>query len=96
MSKLFDIGFRICPYPSFHAIPKVRLLGSIIIHSYDYFSPGVTFIQIPEGLTGLAQRVRSVDDRRDLAGLEELPEDGDRFFLGGRRHARTSQLLHEA
>ena len=38
---------------------------------------------MPEGLANLTQVVRAADDRRDLAGFEELPEDGDRFFLVG-------------
>ncbi len=35
-------------------------------------------------------------NRCDLPALEEFPENGNRFFLGGHRQARTSQLLHEA
>ena len=45
---------------------RYGLSFGILLHSYDYLSLGVIFFQIPEGLRGIAQRVRSVDDRCDL------------------------------
>jgi hypothetical protein len=30
----------------------------------------VTLVQIPKGLSGLSQRIRSVDDRSDPSGLD--------------------------
>ena len=35
----------------------------------------MSLFQIPDGLGNLAQRVRPVDDRRDLAGLDELLQE---------------------
>jgi hypothetical protein len=44
-------------------------------HGDDNFSSSVSFFQITDGLGDLAQRVRPVDDRCDLAGFDELPQD---------------------
>ena len=65
-----------------------------MFHSYDYFSSGVTFIKIPEGLRGLAQRVRSVDDRCDLAGLNELIQN-NQVRMVRNRNIRSSLLAYE-
>src|SRR5690606_2002969 len=43
----------------------------------------------------VGQRVGAVDDRGELAGLEEVREDGHRILSHGRRQAGTAQLLHE-
>src|ERR1700750_3310686 len=44
----------------------------------DDLSAGVALLHVPDGVGCLAQRVRPVDDRRHLAGLDELvePEQG--------------------
>jgi hypothetical protein len=39
-------------------------------HGDDDFSSSVSFFQMPDGLGDLAQRVRPVDDRCDLAGFD--------------------------
>ena len=41
----------------------------------DELSSGVPLLQLPDGLGDLAQRVGPVNDRRELAGLDELPQD---------------------
>ena len=43
-------------------------------HVYDDLAARVSLVQVREGARGLAQRIRAVDDRRDLAGLDELVE----------------------
>lgn len=43
----------------------------------DNFPAGVSFPEIPEGLGGLVQWVRPVDDRLHLARLEKLAQDGE-------------------
>src|SRR6478736_6237692 len=40
----------------------------------DDLSAGVALLHVPDGVGCLAQRVRPVDDRRHLAGLDELGE----------------------
>ena len=39
----------------------------------DLAAASVAMYQIPDGLGDLAQRVGPIDDRRDLAGLKQLP-----------------------
>jgi hypothetical protein len=41
----------------------------------DDFPLSVSLLQIPDGLWDLGERVRPVDDRRDLPGLDEVLED---------------------
>ena len=41
-------------------------------HGNNDLSSAVTFFKIPEGIRDFAQCKRSVDDRRELAGLDEL------------------------
>jgi hypothetical protein len=43
----------------------------------------VLHLQVPDGLGCLAQRVDPVNDRGDLAGLDELPQ-GRQVLLDGR------------
>jgi len=77
------------------AVGCSALLGFVImLHSYGYFSSGVTFIQIPEGFRGLAQRVRSVDARCDLAGLNELIQN-NQVLIVRNRNIRASLLAHD-
>src|SRR5215469_9497107 len=42
----------------------------------DDLSPGVSGLEIADGRGHLAQRIRAVDDRGDLPGLEQLAQDG--------------------
>src|SRR5712691_8687570 len=51
---------------------------------------------VPESLPSLTQMVSAVDDGRDLAGFEEIPQDGHCLLLGGHRNAGASQLFYEA
>ena len=74
------------------AVGCSALLGFVIMSlSYDYISSGVIFFQIPVGLRGLAQRVRSVDDRCDLVGFNELFQN-NQVLMVRRRHERASLL----
>src|SRR6266849_1836606 len=41
----------------------------------DDFAPGATFLDVPDGRRGLAERVGLVDGGCDLPGLDEIPED---------------------
>ena len=66
----------------------------ISFHRYYYFSSGVTFIQIPEGFSGLAQRVCCVDDRSDLAGFDELLQNNQVLVVRNRKIG-TSLPVHE-
>jgi hypothetical protein len=45
-------------------------------HGDDDFSSSVSLFQITYGLGDSAQRIRSVGDRRDLSGFEQLLQDG--------------------
>jgi hypothetical protein len=65
-----------------------------VSHDDDDFSLGVSFFQTPDGLGGLAQRVRPVDYRRELAGLDELLEDDHVFLVWFHREA-SHLLAHE-
>ena len=65
-----------------------------MFHNYDDFSPGVAFLQIPECLTDFAQRVRSVDYRCDLAGLNELLQN-DKVLVFRDRNIRVPLLAQE-
>ena len=65
-----------------------------MFQSYYYFSSGVSFFKIPDGLGNLAQRERPVDHRRELAGLDELLED-DHVLVVLRGHERAQLLAHE-
>ena len=44
-------------------------------HRDDDLAASMPLFQVPEGLGDLAQRVRPVDDRLDLAGLDELLQE---------------------
>ncbi len=41
----------------------------------DDLAPGATFLDVPDGRRGLAERVGLVDGGCDLPGLDEIPED---------------------
>lgn len=45
-------------------------------HGDDDLPPGVSFFEVADSLSNLAQRIGPVDDRRDLPGLEKLAQDG--------------------
>src|SRR6516225_8029748 len=47
----------------------------------DNLSPGVSLLEVADSLGNLAQRVGPIDDRRDLPGLEQLPQDGQVGFV---------------
>src|SRR5688500_16755652 len=72
--------------PSFAGIPATDL-GLSGRGDHD-FSSSVPLVEIADCLRSLAQRVRPVDDRRDLARLDELPESCQIPFVWSRRVIR--------
>ncbi len=64
------------------------------LHGDDDFSSGVSLFQIADGLGGLTQRVRSVDDRRDLSGFHELLQN-NQVVLVDTRNEEEELLAHE-
>ena len=63
-------------------------------HGDNDLSSAVTFLQIPESVRDFAQRERSVDDRRELAGLDELLHE-QQVLLVRRCRERPQVLAHE-
>jgi hypothetical protein len=55
---------------------------------------GVTYFQVAHRLVGLGQRVGAVDDRRDLAGFDEVFHDAE-VLLAPFRQEREQPLAHE-
>jgi hypothetical protein len=47
----------------------------------DDLARSVTFLHVPDGRGDFAQRIRPIDDRCHLAGLDELGEDGKVFCI---------------
>src|SRR5215210_6860485 len=63
-------------------------------HADDDLASSVSLSHMADRLGGFAQRVRPVDDRCDLAGLDELLEDYQVLEL--RRHEKWPQCVaHE-
>ena len=56
-----------------HCHPFGRSTGGS--HGDDDLSPGVALFEVPDGRGDFAQRIRPVDDRRDLPRLDELLHD---------------------
>jgi hypothetical protein len=76
---------------------RVLLLSRGVVgdsHGDDDFPASVSLLQIVDGLGGLAQGVGPVDDRRHLAGLDELLEHQQvrSSFLGDQR---AQPLAHQ-
>jgi hypothetical protein len=65
-----------------------------MFHSYDYFSLSVSFSEIIDSLRGFAQRVRSVDDRCQLSGFNELLKI-NQILIRRKRNRRVTLLAHE-
>src|SRR6266516_6704116 len=63
-------------------------------HGDDDLASGVTFLDVPDGRRGLAQRVRPVDGGCDLSGLDEIPEDPQVHGVL-RRNERAQLLAHQ-
>jgi hypothetical protein len=63
-------------------------------HGDDDFSLSVSLLQVPDGLGDLAQRVRPVDDRCDLAGFDELLKE-DQVLVVLRGDECAQLLAHE-
>ena len=57
-------------------------------------SSGVAFSLVSESLGNLAQLVAAIDDRRDLSGLDELPQD-HQIVPGMPRNEDAHPLSHE-
>ena len=51
-----------------------------MFHRYYYFSSGVSFFQIPDGLRDITQWVAPVDDRNDFSGFEKPSHDDQVIF----------------
>jgi hypothetical protein len=71
-------------------LDRVLLLPCEVVggsHGDDDLSPSVSLLQIPDGLGDLAQWVGPVDDRRHLAGLDQLLQHQQvgSSFLGDQR-----------
>lgn len=67
--------------------------AGVMVRTSHGFSGAILF-QIPEGVSDLAQRVRPVDDRRDLAGLDEFSQEVQ-ILLAGLRRERPQFGAHE-
>lgn len=65
-----------------------------VSHGDDSLSLGVSLFQMTDGLGDLAQRVRSVDDRCDLSGFNELLQN-KKVLLGWFRDPRNHFLTPE-
>lgn len=77
------------------AVGFSTLLGFVVMfRSYHYFSFGVSLFKITYGLGNLGERIRSVDDRHDLAGLDELLEELQILLVWFHREA-SHLLAHE-
>ena len=63
-------------------------------HGDDDFSSGVSLFEITDGFGHLAQRVRPVDDRCDLAGFDEVLES-DQVLVVLCGDERAKLLAHE-
>ena len=81
------------PHP--RAQPKSSV-GALYIADYDEddLTPGVAVLQVADGGWGLWSRVRPVDGRCDLAGLDELLE-GDHVLVVFLGHQYSKLLAHE-
>ena len=64
-------------------------------HSDDDFGSGVSHFQIAQGFRGLGQRVRSVDDRPDLPGFDQLLQSQE-VLLPARPQEKWDLLTPEA
>src|SRR5665647_2760314 len=54
--------------------PDIHDDSLTLVHDDDDLASSVPLVQIPKGLSGLSQRIRSVDDRSDPSGLDQLLE----------------------
>jgi len=55
------------------AVSRKQQAGVMVRTSHGF--SGAILFHIPEGVSDLAQRVRPVDDRRDLAGPDEFLQE---------------------
>jgi hypothetical protein len=62
--------------------------------SDDDLSSDVSLFEVPDRLRDLTQRVGGTDDRRDLPGFNEFPENNQVFFAP-RLKQRAQSLAHE-
>jgi hypothetical protein len=72
MASVYPKNFREARlvYSNTMRLSKVSLL--VVFHSDDYISLFVPFLDVPEGLGSLLQRIASIDDRFQLSRLKEL------------------------
>ncbi len=88
-------SFGVSDYVELLTVSCTALLGfAIMFHGDDDFASGVSLCCITHSLRGLAQRVRSVDDRSDLPGFNKLLQKNQVLILR-HRHKHASLLAHE-
>ena len=63
------------------------LIHVFLFHCDDHFSPGVHFFKIPESFGSFTQRVAAIDDRDDLARLQQLFKKGHVHLVKSCRQA---------
>src|SRR3972149_8842117 len=69
------------------------LSGPVVAsQSHHYFSLGVYFLKVPEGLRDLARRVGAIDHWDDLAGFEKFPQV-DQILLDDLRYPHAAKSL---
>src|SRR6266545_6778737 len=68
-------------------------MGIRASHGDDDLSSSVSRFHVAHGLGDLAERVRPIDDGRDLPGLDELLEH-DQLLAGLLRHERAQLLTN--
>src|SRR5665811_2339658 len=74
--------------------PDIHDDSLTVLHDDDDLASSVTLVQIPKGLSGLSQWIRSVDDSSDPSGLDQLLES-DQVVLVRCRDERAFLLAHE-
>src|SRR4051794_26234180 len=68
--------------------------GAFSAHVDDHFRPTLTAPRVAEGLPGLVERVLAVDDRRELALLDE-PREERKILAAGLRNEHHDALLEQ-
>ncbi len=75
-------------------VPRELTDESVGLQGDDDLAARLSRLEVANRLGGFAQRVRAIDDRRHLAGLDELRQD-DQVGLAVLREARTQALADE-
>ena len=64
----------------------IRCFGATLFQIYYYFSTGVALFRIPDRLRNLTQPESPVNNRRHLARLHEVAQDGQIFLIELRQY----------